>query len=192
MQDLSIFIFAPKFCMRYLIPVIFIFLLSACYPDAKWGSSKISSLEQQLLNKAKSGTADSVEVMSLLQNYERFATDYPTDSMSAEYLFRAADFYRYLGRPLKSIQVYERISLQFPNHSKSPIAVFLQGFIYENEIGNISAARSQYHRFITKYPDHPLVKDVVISMQNLGKSPEELVAEFKAKEAQDSAQVVKK
>ncbi|MBK7149567.1 MAG: tetratricopeptide repeat protein [Bacteroidetes bacterium] len=172
--------------MKSFTPVFLMFLLAACAPDTKWGISKINDKEQRILADAKAGKIDSASLMSLLNDYETFAAKHPTDSISAEYLFRSADFYRYMRRPLKSIQIYEKISLQFSNHSKAPLSVFLQGFLYENDLTNYAAARAQYHRFIVKYPNHPLTKDVVITMQNLGKTPEQLVAEFKAREQADS------
>lgn len=172
--------------MKFVFPFFLLLFAASCAPDSKWGTSRINTKERQILSDAKSGSIDSSALFSLLSDYESFAAKYPTDSISAEYLFRSADFYRYMRRPLKSIQLYERIALQFPNHAKAPLCIFLQGFLYENDLSNYAAAKAQYHRFIVKYPDHPLTKDVIITMQNLGKTPEQLVAEFKAREQADS------
>jgi hypothetical protein len=41
---------------------------------------------------------------------------------------------------------------------------------------------SRYYRlFLKKYPNHPLAKDAKISLDNIGKTPEDLVKEFELK-----------
>ncbi len=171
--------------MRYFVLMSVSFSVASCRPDAKWSRQQISGMEKALLEESarKMGQVDSTTLNNLLAKYLRYAELNPTDPQSLEYLFRASDFYRSTGRPLKSIDMYERISLQFPSAEKTPIAVFLEGFIYENELQNYTAAQAQYHRFIIKYPHHALVDDAVASIKNLGKTPDQLVREFEAQQA---------
>jgi hypothetical protein len=64
--------------------------------------------------------------------------------------------------------------------------LFLQGFVFENEVGNVDAAREKYHQFLKQYPDHKIAEDVRTSLRNLGKTPEQLVQEFMAQQQMDS------
>ena len=57
----------------------------------------------------------------------------------------------------------------------------MKGYVYENEIGDLNAAKKIYEDFIAKYPDDEFADDAAVSIKNLGKSPEELIKEFEEK-----------
>ena len=59
----------------------------------------------------------------------------------------------------------------------------------DNDIKNIVKARAAYQDFLQKYPKSDLANDATLSLQNLGKTPEEIVKGFevKAKLKADSA-----
>ena len=60
--------------------------------------------------------------------------------------------------------------------------MFLQAFVYENHVGDLSNAREKYIEFIQKYPEKDFADDAEICLQNLGKTPEELIREFEEKQ----------
>lgn len=171
--------------------VALILLLAACYPKSEWYRTKILQQESNILNLAKSGVLDSVAVHQLLRAYEEYADKHPSDPQSVEFLYKAADFYKAMNMPLRSVSIYEKVYETFPNHPHRPKVLFLQGFIYENDIKNYTAAQVKYHEFLEQYPDHPLAKDVKLSLRLMGKSPEQLIEEFK-KQQQDSVQMAGK
>jgi len=43
-------------------------------------------------------------------------------------------------------------------------------------------AKKIYQKFIDMYPKHPLADDAAVSLQNMGKSIEELIESWEAKE----------
>lgn len=163
-----------------------VFFLTACSAKKKWEADKIKQQETTLMEEAKKGKVDSVAVNKLLKAYETFAEKYPGDTTAANFLFKAADFYRYLQKPLKSIGIYEKIFDNYPDFEKRPYALFLQGFIYENELGNIHNARLKYELFLKEFPEHPIAKDVEFALKNLGKTPEQLMRELQETEKVDS------
>lgn len=55
-------------------------------------------------------------------------------------------------------------------------------FIYENQLHGAEKAKKLYEEFMKKYPDHELAKDVKFSLDHIGKSDEELIKEFEAKQ----------
>lgn len=156
------------------------FALGSCYPDKTWYRRQISHQENELLAAARSGKLDSTSVYQLLSRYELYANQYPHDPGTINMLYKAADFYRALNMPLRSVAIYEDLCGRFPQHPDRPKWLFLQGFIYESEIKNLHAARIKYEVFLKEFPDHPLAKDVHLSLRWLGKSPEEIVATFKS------------
>ena len=97
-------------------------------------------------------------------------------------MFKEADFYRYMRQPKKSIEIYNSIYNNYPTYIKRPYSLFLQGFIYENEIHNLDSAKAKYEMFLSVYPSHPIAKDVRITLASLGKSPEQVIAEFEARQ----------
>ena len=82
--------------------------------------------------------------------------------------------------------MYSKIYEHYPTVARRPYALFLQGFIFENEAGNLHAAKVLYDKFLKEYPSHPMAKDVQTTLANLGKSPEQLINEFEEKAKQDS------
>jgi tetratricopeptide (TPR) repeat protein len=171
---------------RVTAAILLMVLFGACNPKQSWKRNAIETAEKKLMEDAKAGKVDTAAVSTLLAEYESYSETSPSDTLGAAYLFKAADFYRYMRKPLKSIGVYEKIYERYPTVGKHPYALFLQGFIFENEVGNPHAAKLLYEKFLEKYPTHPIAKDVRATLSNLGKTPEQLVAEFQARIQQDS------
>lgn len=181
------FIFAQKLGMKsVLFSISVLVLLAACSPGKSWEKQAIDNKEKALMDQAKKGKVDTAGVNDLLKAYIKFVDAYPTDTNGANYLFKAADFYRYMHKPLRSIELYARIYNSYPAFEKRPYSLFLQGFIYENEMGNVDSARAKYQDFLDVYPNHAIARDVQITLNNLGKTPEQLVQEFENRAHADS------
>ena len=162
---------------------------SSCNAKREWDAKKILKQEEALLAKAKISQVDSADVAGLLNAYEGYAEKHPNDTMGIEFLFKAASFYEYLGKPIKGASIYEKVYTNYPSYSKRPYALFMQGLIYEDKLGNLDVARQKYSQFLKEYPEHPIAKDVKIALAQLGKTPEQLMAEIMAAQHQDSTAV---
>src|SRR4051812_36246847 len=173
---------------RVALAIMVLVAFGACNPKASKLRNSIDAKEKDLMEKAKTGKADTAAVNALLKEYEDYAVRYPEDTLGAVYLFKAADFYRYMHKPLRSIELYSQIYEKYPTVSRRPYALFLQGFIFENEVGNPHAAEVLYQKFLKQYPEHPIANDVKITLANLGKSPEQMMQEFEEKARRDSLQ----
>ena len=169
--------------ISFLAVILFI---TSCKPKSTWEKKSIEEKEKLLMDDARKGKIDTAAINQLLVAYEGFADANPGDTNGANYLFKAADFYRYTHKPQRSIDIYKKLYDNYPNYIKRPYALFLQGFIFENEMGKVDSARVKYEQFIAIYPDNAITKDVKTSLQNLGKSPEQLVSEFEEKQKADS------
>ena len=82
----------------------------------------------------------------------------------------------------QAILYYDKITYTYPKFRKIAYCYFLEGFVYENQMNDLINAKKYYTLFITKYPTHPLTKDAKILIENLGKSPEELIKGFEEKQ----------
>lgn len=61
--------------------------------------------------------------------------------------------------------------------------MFLKAFVLENQAQKYDQAKEVYEEFILLYPGHVMADDARYSIENMGKTPEELIEEF---ERQDS------
>lgn len=157
-------------------------LLIACKSEKEKLKQAIDSKEKELL--ADSVTSiDRKKASEMIDLYKQYAEKYTEDTMSYEYTFKAADIANGIGEYRKAIDLYKQVAAK-NNFRKNAVAFFLQGFIYENQLKDYFQARIIYEDFLKKYPDHPLTDDVTYSLQNLGKTPEELIKEFESKNAE--------
>jgi TolA-binding protein len=129
---------------------------------------------------------DRDKALKLIEMYREYCDTYSSDTTGSEYLYKAADLANGLNESALAIKLYQNFHNKYPGHEKAPVAFFLQGFIYENQLSNLGEAKTVYEEFLKKYPDHPLAKDVQFSIDNLGKSPEELIRQFEQKQQADT------
>ena len=102
----------------------------------------------------------------------------PDDSLAPEYLYSAAELANGLLQRTRAIELFAKNNQQYPLSKKAPVCLFFQGFIYETQLNDLPKAKELYSEFLQKFPDHQLTKDVKFSLDNLGKSPEELIKQF--------------
>ncbi len=140
-------------------------------------TSQISELEKQLFEE-KMGVIDKKEAANMIQYYVKFVDTYPEDEKSPEYLFKAADISINVFHSKNTIRLFDRVIKEYPNYEKAPQALFLKAFTYENYLNEMDKAQENYQLFLGKYPDHSFANDAQVSLNNLGKSPEEIIKAF--------------
>ena len=168
----------------YLL-AISVFMIG-CSESKETVLQKIQDAESNLY--AKEGAFqfnDSLATITITA-YEQYAESFPEDSLSPEYLFKAADLYRAKREFEPALDIYENIQTNYNDFSKVPQTIFLQGFVYDNDLKDMPKAKERYEAFLTKYPDHDLAKDVRFSLAHLGKSPEEIIKEFTKKQEEQA------
>src|SRR5439155_7962189 len=118
-----------------------------------------------------------------LEAYKKYAGQYPDDSSSAIYLYKAADLAHGVKRNREAIDLYRQFITKYPNHTKTASAIFLEAFIYDSELRNKDSAKILYKEFLEKYPNHTLASSVKASLDQIetGMSDEDLVKMFEAR-----------
>lgn len=156
-------------------------------------SSEEKSPEEKLLEEVKKAEAtlygednnfkfDEKLAFDVIKSYEEFVQKYPKSKASPEMLLKSADLHRAMKSYTTALETYKRIETDYPDFEKIPQVIFLEGFVYENELYKLEKAKERYEFFLSKYPSHELADDVKFSLQNLGKSPEEIIKEFEQKQ----------
>lgn len=173
------------FCrfMSYLRYILILSILSGvitgCQTEKDKHYTEIKHSEKILLNDSLK-MQDSV-AYALFDQYNQFASVYPDDKNTPEFLFKAAELANSLGMHERALSIFGSIPKKYPKFNKAPECLFITGFIYENQLGDFENARKAYTTFIEAYPKHPLARDAAFSLKNLGKSAEELFREFETR-----------
>jgi tetratricopeptide (TPR) repeat protein len=152
----------------------------ACSSPIEKKMTAIKTLEDSLFSD-ETKIIDRAKANELITLYIDFADNFKDDKRAAENLFKAGDMAMNLNMPHKAIQIFDRIMNDYADFKKSPQCLFLKGYIYENDLKDLANAKKFYEEFLLKYPNDEFADDAEISIQNLGKTPEELIREFEEK-----------
>ncbi len=173
--------------------LLFAIIISSCNQNSSKMVKQITEMEKELY-ASKTPIPDEDKVKEVLDLYIKFADTYPNDTLAAEYLYKAATLSMNTNQNEKAIAILDRIIKDYSDFKKLPETYFLKAFIYDNNIKNINKAREAYTVFLQKFPKSDLVDDAAISLDNLGKTPEQIIKEFQAEELRksDSATLAQK
>jgi len=92
---------------------------------------------------------------------------------------KAAGLAKTIGEPNKALRFYYNVAEKLPAHAKAPTALFMMGFIYENDLKDMAQAKTTYEEFLKRYPNDPdYVDDAENALKFLGVPPEEIIKQF--------------
>jgi len=179
----------PSFIMRSTLffsgIILFLSLASACKNTPQPDQTAVleQSLRQldQEMTAANGTVADSAKANAFIKTAEEYAALVQTTQPEkyADLLLKAAGVAKSIGNSAKALELYTAVTDKMPQHPKAPMALFMQGFILENDRGDTAAARVKYQDFLKKYPnDSDFADDAQNALKYLGKSPEEMIREF--------------
>ncbi len=104
------------------------------------------------------------------------ADGYPGTPEAERALFSVAATYNNESQEFQqAIDAYQRYVNAYPGGEKAAVSMFLIGYIYNNQLGNVDSARAAYQRFLEKYPQHEMAVSARFELNNLGRSPEDLL-----------------
>jgi len=150
-----------------------------------WIDSSLYRIDQKMMNNSRPGDLNLADADAFIEISEAAAALQKEKQQPDAYvriLMQAAGMAKSIGNPNKALQLYYQVESQFPEHRQAPAALFLSGFIYENDLGDLDKAKAVYQDFQKRYPNDPnYLDDVQVSLKNLGKSAEELIREFEKK-----------
>ncbi len=114
---------------------------------------------------------------STIQLCQTLLQEYPKSPLAHFALYTIAETYRNGKHDYpKALQYYRQYAEQYPNTEHTPVATFLVGFIYNNDLNNPDSAKVGYERFLSKFPNHELARSAKFELENIGKTPEEILS----------------
>ena len=121
---------------------------------------------------------DARGAQELLDVYKAYAKANPLDSLSPDYLFRAAGLSDPLGRPDESVVLYDRVIKDYPGWSRIVDCYYLKALTID-KMGKKGEARMAYEEVINRYPEHQFARDAKQMIENLQYTDAELIEKFR-------------
>ncbi len=166
--------------VKFLLIAFSVIFMVSCGENSEKKKAKevIAASEAKIFGDSTATIPDEKTGLEMITAYTDYSKAWPKDTISAEYLFKAAEIAMNMNKSAMAIDYYNRILLSYPGFSKTPYCIFLQAFILENQMNQYDQAKARYQEFIDKYPDHVLAKDARASIDNMGKPIEELIKQW--------------
>ena len=121
--------------------------------------------------------------VELMEAYVAYAMRFGNRENADEYLFKAGEIAMGENLTVEAIRHLTRLYDEYPKYEKRAYGLFLLGFVQENYAKNLDEAKRIYELFLTEFPTYEMADDARASIENLGKSPEEIIREFERKDS---------
>lgn len=161
-----------------LLMIAFLAIAMTSCDKSEKDKNNILTLEKTLVDEK--GVLNAESAGKLIEAYTTYAKKYPNDETSPDFLFKAVDIsvaYNALN-PQKTIDVANILIDNYPDFNMAPMAMFIKGFIYENQMQDYEKALETYQQFLERYLDNPMATDVQTTIKNIGIPLEELIKTF--------------
>lgn len=174
---------------------LFLTLITLTILSFSCNSSDSASSEKQVTEEQiqkiiedlkESNGIDKERVKELIENIDLFAKENVDNKNTPKHLELKAKYLGALGKNKKALEVYNIIYSKYSDYENSSDALFMMAFIYENNVGDKEKAKEYYQKYLTEFPSSDFAKDAKFSIDNIDKTPEELMEMFK-KNAEESA-----
>lgn len=138
-----------------------------------FGCSKMT--EDELWQKVEQ-TRTGSNFDSTIQLCQMIVHDYPDGRKTSAAMYLLGETYQNGKHDYHAaINYYQAFVKKYPDLNSAPVAMFIIGFIYNNNLQMMDSARITYQEFIAKFPTHDLATSAKFELENLGRSPEEIV-----------------
>lgn len=143
-----------------------------------WIDSSLVRLEKEMGSPAVTDNAKADIFIKIAETYAALL-EHDNPDKGVDLLLMAGALAKTTGNANKAIQLYYSVGEKMPNHPKAPTALFMEAFIYENDLQDMDKAKATYELFLKRYPNDPdYADDAQNALKYLGKSPEEVVRQF--------------
>ena len=145
-------------------------------------SDYVNYLFQQILINPDQYGVNKAASLKYVDGVEALALVSPELEDVPGHLYRGAEVARSLRTFPKAMSLYDWLIEAYPDHEKAPTALFIKGFILEQDYSRSEQAREIYTEFLEKYPNHEMAESAQFLLNNLGKSDEEILESIESGE----------
>lgn len=119
------------------------------------------------------------EAPKVAKLYCQYVNQNPNDTSVVKWLFHAMEINVMLKEADKSIELCDQLLQQYPQSKWAPMSLVLLGsFVYEDMLNDTAKAHIAYQKLIDNYPESELVNDAKKSIEFLGLTDEEKMAQI--------------
>ncbi len=170
----------------FLISAFFLYSCGSDKPEQKEGTldvrsilvEQIKSFEKELYVAEK---LDPIKADMAISTYSEFIEKFPDDSLTPDFLFKAGEVATANMQYKQAVGYYKGLATRYPDYKYKEEAWYLQAHIWDNFLNNDDSAKVIYEMVIQKFPSSHYAQDAKAAIQNLGKTDEQLIEEFKKK-----------
>ncbi len=141
----------------------------------------IKQIDQLEKDMHKSVQIDKVTAGIALHAYSEYYKNYPQDSITPDYLFKAGEIATAIQQYPQALGYYQIIVEKYPAYQLVQESLFLQASLLDNFLDQDGKAKIVYEQLIQKFPKSAYCNDAKAAISNLGKTDEQLIKEFKKK-----------
>ncbi|MCQ2260963.1 MAG: tetratricopeptide repeat protein [Bacteroidales bacterium] len=163
-----------KIASLMLAAVLFV----ACGPNREKLLDEIRTFEE-LINESPISAANPETADSLTDLYVSFADKFEQDSLSPAFLLKAGEVQSNVLHTEHAVEIFDRLIENYPDFEDLPMCYYLKANAYDMN-SQYEEAKAAYEFFVSKYPDHFMARAAQISLDHLGMSPEEMLADILA------------
>lgn len=150
-------------------------MMVACGPSREERISQIEDFEDSIFESAIAANPETAD--QLTDMYVAFANKYPNDTLSPQYLLKAADMQSNVLHTARALELFDRVIDEYPDFDEVPMCYFLKGNALELN-SQIEEAKAAYEEFLAKYPNHYMAEQTRMMLPRIGMSPEEMLADI--------------
>ena len=179
-------------------------------PEDEKAQSRIADDLKELYSDTQNKGPNRQVAHLLVRRYLNYVKQYPQSEFAPIYCFEGGKLASTIGESADAVELWMTIYEQYHDFHLYPETMLFLAFEYENkmpmyvqssnkkekfkaqnharfkqlnlhEIDWTKEAKKMYEAFLAKYPSHQLAPQVKASLAHLGKSPNQVVTEFKVK-----------
>jgi len=170
--------------MKSILYLLLIASIATGCKSEKQKQTELIQANEKLMFNDTSKMLNQQVALSQIELYKTFSEKFPDDTLSPQYLFKAADVAHGMRKNKEAMELYREFLSKYPSHPKAAASLFLIAFVYDNDYHQTDSAKIMYKQFLEKYPDHKLAPSAKAALDQLemGLTDEELVKMFEAKQ----------
>lgn len=142
--------------------------------------AEISQIETEM---HRSMEIDKTVAAKALKTYSDYSSLFPNDSLTPDYLFKAAEIATATEQYSKAVSYYQTIEDHYKDYKLYPESLFLRAALLDNYLNDDAQAKPVYQKVIDQFPKSSYAVDAKAAINNLGKTDEQLIKEFEKKNA---------
>ena len=166
--------------MKSILSLLILLLVVGC-------SSK--KTDKELFDEAQKNLKEN-KIPEAVTAFDKIATEYSESKLAPEALSQLAAIYQNKmdksrsekDNLEKAVSIFKRLHDEYPKSQYAPSGLFMAAFITANELNKYDEATSLYKQFLEEYPDNDLAASARAELDNMGKSPEEILHNSQPKE----------